>query len=97
MKRLAYLEYTFLFEPDETWPSVGAFERDLAAFFAAHKLEAVRVETEGSVGKRIFHIKNMDILDLAAVQPKKFVPPSQVIKRLQKQSGKPFYKKKGGK
>ena len=59
-KQLAYLEYTFIFEPQNTWQSGTAFERSLADFFAAHGLEAEIIETVGNVARRVIEIKKMD-------------------------------------
>ena len=60
MKRIALLEYTFMFDPDATWQSGSAFERDLADFFAAHGREANWIETTGNGARRILYIQKID-------------------------------------
>ena len=64
MKQLAFLEYTYVFQPgSETWQRGFEFEKDLADFFAAHGLEATIVETVGGTGRRVIYIERMDKLD----------------------------------
>lgn len=55
-KQIAYLEYTFIFDPSEAWQSGSKFERDLADFFAAHGFEAEVVETVGNASRRVLSI-----------------------------------------
>jgi len=53
-----YIKYGFVFEPAETWDSMGAFHGDLAAFFQERGLEAEVIETaEGQEQLRILFIK----------------------------------------
>jgi hypothetical protein len=57
-KRIALLEYSFLFEPDTTWQRLSDFEDDLARFFRDNGLEAEIVKTvDGQVGNRVLWIK----------------------------------------
>lgn len=64
MKKLAFLEYTFVFEPDaNTWGSGSEFETDLTNFFAVHGLYATNVQTAGGNARRLIYIQSMDKLD----------------------------------
>ena len=52
--RLVVLEYLFMFDPEETWNSLSAFETDLAKSFAEHGVEATIIKSiEGQQGKRV--------------------------------------------
>lgn len=55
-KQIAYLEYTFIFDPSETWQSGYKFERDLSDFFGAYGFEAEVVETVGNASRRVLQI-----------------------------------------
>jgi hypothetical protein len=60
-KQLAFLEYTFVFEPGaQTWQRGFEFEKDLADFLAAHGLDASITETIGGTGRRVIFIEGMD-------------------------------------
>jgi len=64
--RLAFLEYTFVFQPGaQTWQRGFEFEKDLADFLAAHGLEAKIIETIGGTGRRVVLVEKMDKLDKA--------------------------------
>lgn len=64
MKDLAFLEYTFLFEPSiNTWSRGRDFEDDLAIFFAEHGLQATVMKTVGATGRRIICVERDDKLD----------------------------------
>ena len=60
---LVFLEYSFLFDPDETWNNLHAFESDLAKFFNEHGTEAIVIKAvEGAPAKRILYIKKTEEL-----------------------------------
>jgi len=65
MKKIAFLEYAFLFDPEASWGNVYEFENDLGKFFKvlgynAQVVDAVR----GFTGRRIIYItKITDMLD----------------------------------
>lgn len=78
---LAFLEYSFLFDPREVgWQSLADFERDLADYFAANELEAQIMKTiDGQVGRRILFIKKALV-----VEPEPPKPPQPAGKQLDK-------------
>lgn len=90
-KTLAFLEYTFIFEPGaETWTRGMEFEKDLADFLAAHKLDADVVNTVGGTGRRVLYISSMEKLDkMRQDEPQKGVQKalSNAMKQAQ-QAGK---------
>ena len=78
MKKIAILDYMFIFEPDTTWQSGSAFERDLADFYAAHGYDCQVIEPRGNSGKRIIFVTNIDALSLMKNDKNKIVSPRQV-------------------
>lgn len=59
-KNMAFLDYTFLFNPVETWQHLSQFESDLADFFATLGLEAEIVKSvNGQPGKRLLLIQRV--------------------------------------
>lgn len=97
MKRLAFLEYTFIFDPETTWDSGSNFERDLADFFGAHGLEAQIVETVGGTGRRVLVISRAEVI--APLTSKKTPPKKEKSFReiLNSMEIKPLATKKKGK
>ena len=93
MKDLAYLEYTFVFEPSaDTWQRGTDFETDLADFFAASGLQANVVNVVGGAAKRILYIQRMDKLNSmrvdegqVAAQPM-MKGPKEALKNMMKQA-----------
>ena len=82
--KLVYLEYTFLFDPSETWPRLSQFETELAKFLATKGLiaEPVRdilgknpivLQKPVLSGKKIIQIYKSD----------KFAVPTQQTQPLQ--------------
>lgn len=61
-KQIALLEYTFMFDPTNTWQHGTQFEKDLGDFFAAHGFEANLVETRGNSNRRIFYIERIQAM-----------------------------------
>lgn len=60
---LVVLEYMFMFDPEETWGNLHAFETDLAKAFSEHGAEAIIIKSvEGSPAKRIMYIKKKEEL-----------------------------------
>lgn len=55
-KQIAYLEYTFIFDPAETFQSGTKFEKFLADFFGDMGYEAEVVETVGNASRRVLNI-----------------------------------------
>ena len=67
MKKLAFLEYTFMFDPNDTFTSISEFERQFAVFLATKNMQAEIVNTVGGApGKRVMLIQNMEKLDKMA-------------------------------
>ena len=61
---LVFLEYSFMFDPEETWNNLHAFESDLAKFFNEHGTEAIVIKAvEGAPVKRILYIKKKEELE----------------------------------
>ena len=60
---LVFLEYSFMFNPDEAWQHVNQFEQDFAKFLDERGFEAETIKGVGEgVGKRILFIsKKPDI------------------------------------
>lgn len=70
-KNLAFLEYSFLFDPTETWQYLSKFESDLAKFFGSLGYQAEIIRTvEGQVGRRILYIRKVkqDLIDQASIK-----------------------------
>ena len=66
MKKVAFLEYGFMFDPETTFANVFDFENKLAEFFKACGYEAQVLDTvRGQMGRGIFFITKLkkDILD----------------------------------
>ena len=65
MKEIVFLDYTFLFDPGDTWSSVSNFEADLSKFLTLKGLEGDFVRTVGGqIGKKMLIIRRKrDILD----------------------------------
>lgn len=58
MENMALLEYTFLFDPVETWQHLYQFEESLASYLAKIGFEAQVVKSvDGGNGKRVMIIK----------------------------------------
>ena len=54
VKHLVVLEYLFMFNPEEIYDSLSAFEKDLARAFAEHGVEATIIKSiDGQQGKRV--------------------------------------------
>jgi len=59
-----FLDYTFLFDSNDTWQHLHQFEGDLSKFFAERGFQAEVIKTvEGQIGKRILLIKRIDDFD----------------------------------
>lgn len=60
--KVAFLEYTFIFDPSETWTTLWDFEKDLAKYLGDHGLEAEIIKTiEGQGnGKRLLFIRKRE-------------------------------------
>ena len=57
------LEYLFMFDPEETWNNLYAFEADLVKFFNAHGSEAIVIKpVDGQQGKRVLLIQRKEEL-----------------------------------
>lgn len=83
MKKLAILEYSFLFNPENTWSTGYDFEVDLSVFFKTHGFNAEIVETTGNSGKRIICLSKMDKLDeMRSSSKSKMNNPADKLKEL---------------
>jgi hypothetical protein len=99
MKDLAFLEYTFVFEPSiNTWNRGTDFENDLADFFSSNGLEASIVKTIGGTTRRIILVKAADKLNkmrMAEDQPQK--GPVKALNDAMKKASGVSIDKKGSK
>lgn len=84
MNKMVMLDYTFLFEPDNTWGHLYQFESELSKFFASRGFEAQIVKSiEGQQGRRILLIKRVDPLHQPGNPPEKSVGPQQQLTSMQ--------------
>jgi hypothetical protein len=84
-KKLAFLEYSFIFDPVDTWSNLSQFEGQLAQFFMMHGLEAEIVPTVGGQsGRRIMSIKKAPDMTPVAPKPPK---PGEIQKQVNKLRG----------
>ena len=78
-KTLAFLEYSFLFDPADGWAHLYEFEQDLSKFFNERGLEVVVIKTiEGTATKRILYLRKAD-MPMSATVPEKVVEISPKI------------------
>ena len=79
MKKIAFLEYAFLFEPDTTWGNIYDFESDLGKVFASLGYEAEIIDAiRGYSGRRIIYIKKMtDMLSDPSIAGDTVATPSK--------------------
>ena len=85
---MAFLEYSFLFNPRELdWPTIQDFERDLTMFFTEHKVDAKVLKTiEGQFGRRILLLEKNK--EEEPILRSKFSPASKQLAKLDKTFGK---------
>lgn len=84
MKDIAFLEYTFMFDPSQTWSNLYQFENDLSKFFADRGYDAVIVKTvAGQGGRRILMLQPKPMVDVVE-EPKKEAKPSSVGDKMRK-------------
>lgn len=82
-KQIAILEYTFMFDPAQTYTSGTDFEVDLAVFFKSKGYEAQIVDTRGGTGRRVLWISRVDRLE-ALARPVKEKGVQKVLKEMGK-------------
>jgi len=66
MKKIAFLEYAFMFDPETTFSNVYDFENKLAEYFKSCGYEAQVLDTvRGQMGRNVFFITKIkkDILN----------------------------------
>lgn len=65
MKKLAFLEYAFIFDPDSTYSNVYDFENKLGKFFKGEGMEAEIIDAvKGYTGRRVIFVRKIeDVLD----------------------------------
>ena len=55
--KVVFLEYSFIFDPADTWSHIWEFEEDLAKFFEERGLEALTISSvDERAGKRLLYI-----------------------------------------
>lgn len=61
MKQIVLLEYTFMFEPGDTWAHLYEFEKTLSDFFATKGLDAQIIKAiEGGGTKRVLYLRKKE-------------------------------------
>ena len=61
MKKLAFLEYAYIFDPSSTWSNIHDFENKLGKFFAREGYDANIIDYVGeSNGKRIIFLTKIE-------------------------------------
>jgi hypothetical protein len=61
MDKIAMLEYSFIFDPDEVWSRGWEFEIDLVDFFNSKGFKAKVIETSGNASRRVLYVQKDDI------------------------------------
>ena len=84
MKRLAFLEYAFIFDPDSTYSNVYDFENKLGEFFKAQGKEAQIIDAvKGYTGRRVIFVTKVDdVLDNPSKKPIPTVFKNQKVIKL---------------
>ncbi len=90
-KKIAILEYSFIFDPSDTWSSGYEFENQLADYFAAHGIEAQIVETAGGTGRRVIFMSRLNLMPKIENKPNPQV--TNQIKKVQQQAPPKNFKK----
>ena len=61
MKSLVFLEYTFIFEPENPWGRLRDFEVDFAKFLRSINIEGEFIHSvDGQPGRRIIYLRKSD-------------------------------------
>lgn len=61
MKVMAFLDYTFIFEPGDPWSNLRDFEIDLGKFLKMLNLEGqILRSVEGQPGRRIVYLRKVE-------------------------------------
>jgi len=65
MKKLAFLEYLFIFDPETTWSNIYDFENVLGKFFKSYGYDANIIDAvRGHTGRKVIFItKITDLLN----------------------------------
>jgi len=82
-KKLAFLDYTFVFNPSETWSHLHEFEADLARHFRQVGLDAEIVRGMGSSGRTMLFVKPSNKPGVE-ITPDKVSAPKDQLKKLNK-------------
>lgn len=82
-KQIAILEYSFMFDPSETWSNGSQFEAKLADFFSAYGFEAEVIESRGGTGRRVVYISRVEQIPLPNKPEREENIGSQQIKQVQ--------------
>lgn len=56
--RIVVLEYTFMFDPTDTWQHLSQFEQSLNKFFDENQFEATVLNPSGEQNKRLLFIRS---------------------------------------
>jgi hypothetical protein len=87
MQNLVILDYSFLFDPSETWANLYQFEQEVAQFFEERGMDTKVIKTaQGSSGRRAFLIMKKQVPQIPEGQsaPKKPLTPTKQIEKLSK-------------
>src|SRR6266478_780042 len=81
IEKLVMLDYTFMFDPKDTYQHMYQFEQDLGSFFKEHDMEATAVKTiSGGSSKNILYVCRKAALPPPPPPSKK--QPSQVLNKM---------------
>jgi hypothetical protein len=71
MAKLVILQYSFLFDPSETWGKMSEFDSSFSQFLAEHDMEAEIVTPIGVVSSKILFIHKKEKQIAPPPQPEK--------------------------
>lgn len=82
---IAYLEYTFMFNPTDGWAHLAEFERDLSRFFESEGFDAqILRSVEGLHGRRILYLSKKTLVGIPeSGYPQSNIEPGKKLKQLQ--------------
>ena len=88
MKQVAFLEYSFIFDPSESWSNGFQFENQLSKFFAENGFEAQIVATSGGTGRRVIFLNKVEVIKTP--EPKEEETPVRRVEKAPNNSFKEY-------
>lgn len=78
------LDYTFIFDADNTWNRLSEFENDLIDFFAAYNLQAEKLDVmRGQPERSVLIIKKLDKMTVPSDKALEVKNPSVQLGKLE--------------